>query len=238
MIDDLDQSGFYVTYKSAMLLFACGRWAEIYHLDNEVSFEMAFNDKALEKYFEALTVRMENDAADFVIIENTSGRDLHFTWQGSGSPKEYLPEAQGKYMQIERFYLDEEGQVKKDFRVGDLVTVSLRIKTDRAVQNTVIVDLLPGAFRIEDDALATRASQQKNVQNIRVNNSEELDDRLLIFADLKKSQSIIYSYQVRVVAEGEFQVPAASVESMYRPELSARSELSGKIKVTPMDSVD
>ena len=232
LIDDLDRSGFYVTFKSSILLFACGRWAELNDLQNDVSFKIAMNNDEEEEHSQALTFRMENSSDDFVMIENTSQADLHFTWQGSGAPIKYSKEAQGKFVQIERSYLDSEGRIKKDFKVGDLLTVSLKLKTSRYIENAVIVDLLPGAFRIEDDSLETRAKQQKNIKGMMVNHSEELDDRLLIFANLAKSDQINYTYQVRVVAEGEFQIPAASVESMYRPDISARSAVKGTVKVS------
>ena len=232
LIEDLDEGGFYVTYRSSMLIFACGRWAELYGLSDEASFKMTMNDGEENIYTDSYSSRFESRVGDSLLLENTGEKELHFTWQGSGIPKTFESEALGEFLSIERSYLDEQGRRKESFKVGDLVTVSLKLKSDRKLRNVVIVDLLAGAFRIEDDSLATRASNRDaKLRGMRVNHQERLDDRLLIFADLSKSSKILYSYQVRVVAEGNYAIPAVSVESMYKPELSARSEVKGSIHV-------
>ena len=54
--------------------------------------------------------------------------------------------------------------------------------------------------------------------------SEFRQDRFLTAVDWQSDQPFKLAYVVRAVSPGSFHHPAASVEDMYRPDLTGRSE--------------
>ena len=126
---------------------------------------------------------------------------------------------------IHREYLDEQGNPVPAFRTGQRIQVRLRVQIlDPQVGTYVLCDLLPGAFQIEDEQLLTSSrlweGKQERSQGMRLRRMERRYDRFLGFGEAADGDLTV-SYRVRVVSAGEYGVPPAAVESMYRPSLRA-----------------
>lgn len=126
---------------------------------------------------------------------------------------------------IHREYLDEQGNPVTAFRTGQRIQVRLRVQIlDPQVGTYVLCDLLPGAFQIEDEQLLTSSrlweGKQERSQGMRLRRMERRYDRFLGFGEAADGDLTV-SYRVRVVSAGEYGVPPAAVESMYRPSLRA-----------------
>ena len=194
----------------------------------------------------ALAARMESGksfgkawigerAVDFEVSEKTAkigrgeGEAVKIVAEGPvfvkaltvGMPRK--PAVRNGGIAISRQYVGGKGKPVSKVRKGDLVTVVTEIKPVKAVENAVLVDLVPGGFELEDSSLATRSAAEtyrpKNVARPR-GKSEIRDDRWLWFGKLRESSKDapqILTYTLRAVVPGTYAIPSATVEDMYDP---------------------
>ena len=59
--------------------------------------------------------------------------------------------------------------------------------------------------------------------------AEARDDRYVAAIDVR-SDAVILAYMVRAVTPGEYTIPGANVEDMYRPDVFARSQ-AGRVTI-------
>jgi uncharacterized protein YfaS (alpha-2-macroglobulin family) len=160
--------------------------------------------------------------------------------------------------EITREYLDDKGQAVTKVGVGDEVTVHLRFRAmgRSAIDDAVLVDLLPGGFDLVIPA-APPADQPLLSATRGEDEAEEggggtrrggcpcqwLTSRpagFPDFADLREDRVVVYgratdqvqefSYRIKATNAGSFVVPAAYGESMYDRKVRARST-GGRITV-------
>ena len=121
-------------------------------------------------------------------------------------------------------------------RHGDLVRVTLEMETNAPLENAVILDLLPGGFEIENGKLATRQAttepvdSPKGFTHLTATHQEMREDRFLFFGIIPYGKHFV-SYNLRAVAKGDYLLPAARLEDMYNPDLSATSENGLRVQV-------
>jgi uncharacterized protein YfaS (alpha-2-macroglobulin family) len=125
---------------------------------------------------------------------------------------------------------------------NDRLIVSLQGRaTRREVVPAMLVDMLPAGFEIEAVLLRGENGDapydflpKMNVARTR----EARDDRFVSAFDLNNEDDLGYyegnrgelarfhiAYVVRAVTPGTFVMPAASIEDMYKPEVTARGEV-------------
>ena len=114
-------------------------------------------------------------------------------------------------------------------RQGDQMVVSVVITPEQRRTNPVIIaDLLPAGFEIEailkyEDGLDAQGAFFW-VGNIATPNvSEARDDRFVAAIDAR-NEPVTLAYVVRAVTPGEFALPGAVTEDMYRADVFARSD--------------
>jgi alpha-2-macroglobulin len=150
-------------------------------------------------------------------------------------------------LEITREFLDASGQPLHSVRLGDTVTVHLRFRAIGApVDDAVLVDLLPGGFDVVVPPSAS-AEPPLLAATEREGDSEAdgaghgypcpwlvtRPDNFPDFADLREDRVVLYgrattqvqefSYRIKASNAGSFTVPAAFGESMYDPQVRARS---------------
>lgn len=118
-----------------------------------------------------------------------------------------------------------------DIDQGDQFVVTVQITPDQKRTNPVIVaDLLPAGFEIEtilkpadgdrDDETDGAFAWAGSIDAAKT--AEARDDRFIAAIDVR-SQPVRLAYVVRAVTPGEFVMPGANAEDMYRPDVFARS---------------
>ena len=213
----------------------------------------ALENKQHKKWFVDLTMGDDNQS-----IQAEGKKSWHWKWQQlqqqislinkndfslysslriTGYPQN-APEDMQNDLSIERRYYNKLGEeIELDLiRQGELVIVSLSVESDNKHPDTLIVDMLPAGFEIENQNLGNSVS----LESIRINEKsiaslekgsnivhrESLDDRFIAAVKIGKYQSANVFYLMRAVTPGLYQVPAAFAEDMYRPEF--RSIFNGK----------
>jgi alpha-2-macroglobulin len=174
-------------------------------------------------------------------VTNTGDRPLWRELIVQGMPKDAPSDMeQGLTLTKEYFDLDGKSVDVSRLHQNDRIIVSLRgVSTDREDHHVALIDLLPSGWEIEapiqddsDDGFLGPLS--------RTNMEEARDDRFVAAFDLDQSQFVFrtvlpgqqdaldrgefhLAYLVRVVTPGNFTLPEAVVQDMYRPQVMART---------------
>jgi uncharacterized protein YfaS (alpha-2-macroglobulin family) len=167
-------------------------------------------------------------------------------WQGVPSK---APEPYQLGMTISREYYDLDGnRVTFDgsVRSGDLFVARINVKgLDRRYPEALVVDLLPAGFELENQNLLNASVNLDELEidgnnvgeffrSYRVDFQEYRDDRYVSAVSLTSWSATTLFYLVRAVTPGEYALPNAYVEDMYRPYYQAMSYTPGKVTILPI----
>jgi uncharacterized protein YfaS (alpha-2-macroglobulin family) len=151
-------------------------------------------------------------------------------------------------LELLRDYLDDAGEPVTRFKVGQEVTVRLRLRAlqNDAVDDLAIVDLFPGGFELvmqqaapaaDSDPDSTDGNASGGLPRLAAPGTtlhavhEELrDDRVVLYVSANRSVQE-YRYRIKATAIGRYQLPPAYAESMYVQELYAQGPSDGVIEV-------
>lgn len=140
------------------------------------------------------------------------------------------PAAGGEGFEITKTYygLDgEEANVTEAIQNERYVVVVEVTEEDEWPAQLLVTDLLPAGFEIDNPSLVDSASLA-NFDWIGQTETAHLEfrsDRFVAAVNRSEGENgtITLAYVVRAVTPGTYDLPAASVEDMYRPQLSART---------------
>jgi uncharacterized protein YfaS (alpha-2-macroglobulin family) len=153
-------------------------------------------------------------------------------------------------LEIHREYLDAGGSTVSRAKIGDELTVRLRVRsTGEYRSNVAIIDLLPGGFEVIRDSMRDDYSggypshdTQEEAQDYEEGDAEEYaehdaevyqDQWRMDYRDIREDRVVIYGgfagqmteikYKVKVTSAGRFTVPSATASAMYDRKVRARS---------------
>ena len=172
---------------------------------------------------------LDANATQPVAVKNGSDADTTLTITTYGVPSEPEPAGGTGYAITRSYYtLGGEAATLDGLKVGDRLVVVLEVTPfGRGEARLMVNDPLPAGFEIDNPNLITGGSTQAldwlNLQSD-VAHSEFRQDRFLTALDRYDNQPFRLAYIVRAISPGSFHHPAASVEDMYRPDLTGRGE--------------
>jgi uncharacterized protein YfaS (alpha-2-macroglobulin family) len=166
-----------------------------------------------------------------------------------------------KGLEITREFLTADGKPADKVKVGDEITVHLKFRAiDRPlIEDAVLVDLLPGGFDLvlpsapaPDQPLLAASADNSNSEDedggVRrrgclcpwlVSRPQNFPD----YADLREDRVVLYgeatnqvqefSYRIKATNAGSFAVPASYGQSMYNPQVQARSAAGHLVVAQP-----
>jgi uncharacterized protein YfaS (alpha-2-macroglobulin family) len=170
-----------------------------------------------------------------VELKNTGKDPIYYHLLAEGTQLVSKKEIVSKGLSVSREYRDEKGNQVNLGSVtqGQLVVVTLRIKCAKQLDNLVIVDLLPAGFEVDNPRLASRGKLGFDPAcNFSPAAMDFRDDRVLLFSEEIGGEQA-FSYSVRAVTPGSFQVPGLLAEAMYDPEIYARTNTGEVLVVAP-----
>ncbi|PCI51798.1 MAG: alpha-2-macroglobulin [Moraxellaceae bacterium] len=226
--------GQYNTISAAYSILALGAYSEIVTaansettLDEVISFVAhSVNRKdqqlvALRKPFLSADYSVETES-----LTVNGDQALYYLNVQSGYDREF-PGVVKQGIEIQRDFLDEDGQAITSFEQGQNVTVRIRVRAleGKQLSNIAIVDLLPGGFEVIRDSVSRTA------YNWRADYVDVREDRVVYYGDFGSSVREL-SYKVKLSAAGEFVIPPTYAESMYDRSIRAISA-AGKFIVLP-----
>jgi uncharacterized protein YfaS (alpha-2-macroglobulin family) len=164
-----------------------------------------------------------------VKVKNDSAADTTLTLTTYGVPSEPEP-AGGTGYAITRSHYTLQGEpvTLEAVKVGDRFVTVLEITPfGRGEARLMVSDPLPAGFEIDNPNLISAGSIEALDWlglDSEVAHSEFRQDRFLTAIDRYSNQPFKLAYVVRAVSPGSFHHPAASVEDMYRPDITGRSD--------------
>ncbi|MCV0397453.1 MAG: alpha-2-macroglobulin family protein [Rhizobiaceae bacterium] len=181
----------------------------------------------------------EEIEANPVTIVNAGPEPVEAVVTAVAAPEQPLP-AGGEGFTIDRRYYSMDGaeaNVSEAAQNERFVAV-IRVSELNAWPSRVLIsDLLPAGFEIDNPRIVDSAALE-NFQwlgQTDAAHAEFRDDRFVAAfnRDANSPRAITVAYVVRAVTPGTYAHPAASVEDMYRPHLSARTA-TGMMEVHPV----
>ena len=165
-------------------------------------------------------------AVDSVDIASETDAGVYFTISQSGFDAEVptTPLAQG--IEIDRVYLDSQGERVDQVGLGDELTVRLRVRSQNGrITNVALTDLLPGGFEIVTDSVRRQSGVSLDYRDVR-------EDRLVVYGSFGEKATEI-RYRVKATSPGNFTVPVASAAAMYQRDIRAHTASSRLIVEAP-----
>ena len=155
-----------------------------------------------------------------------------------------ITQAENNGIVVRKKYFDLNGN-KVDLsqiKSGDFVLVHLEMSLDKKynyLPDAMVIDLLPAGLELENQNL----EHALKLDGIKVDgkyvrdwsghtylkHSEYRDDRFVAAMALSSYQNSHVFYLARAVTPGEYVIPPALVEDMYRPEIRATSDDLGQV---------
>ncbi len=146
---------------------------------------------------------------------------------------------------VERTYLPYVGTENRTingvstFAAGDLVRVSLNIRTQQNRRNVVIDDPIPAGLEPLDARLSSTSQTEVSAgaavadgASFGIDHVEVQDNRVLLFATGLKPGTFSYTYVARATTPGTFIAAPTQAEEMYRPEIFGRTSTATMV-ITP-----
>ena len=177
------------------------------------------------------------DLAKGIVAKNAGSGPIWAGLSMIGVPAQDLPASSEGY-EIERSFFLPDGTAADLTHVkqSDVLVVVLKGKRkDDDPLQTLVVDLLPAGFEIENARLAgsRKTDSFSWLGDLTEPDYQEYrDDRYVASLDLEDKSDFQLAYLVRAVTPGSYHVPGASVEDMYRASLRARTA-TGQVAIAP-----
>ncbi|TRL37075.1 alpha-2-macroglobulin family protein [Rhizobium straminoryzae] len=172
-----------------------------------------------------------------VTLTNRSADPVSAVVTTVAAPAQPLP-AGGEGFSIARAYYTMEGEEVSvsDVQQNQRYVVVLTVKEGNDWPSRILIqDLLPAGFEIDNPNLVNSAdlSNFDWLGEVQAAHTEFRNDRFVAAFDRSAGddREIALAYVVRAVTPGTYDHPAATVEDMYRPQLSARTA-TGRMQVT------
>jgi uncharacterized protein YfaS (alpha-2-macroglobulin family) len=179
------------------------------------------------------------DLAKGIVVKNAGTAPVYASATLIGVPVEPLPPVSNGY-EIHRSFFTPDGKPADlaKLKQSDVLVVKINGKvTDSDSHQTLVVDLLPAGFEIENARISGSKKTDEFAWLGDLTNplyAEYRDDRFVAAINLDSDNSDFqFAYLVRAVTPGSYGLPASSVEDMYRPSLRARTSATGKVTIAP-----
>lgn len=130
-------------------------------------------------------------------------------------------------LEVYREFVDKDGNPVTKLKVGEgaVVRVHVRNVSEGNLENIAVLDLMPGGFEVEPNALRPGLGTVPGAVYVDVR-----EDRNVFFCSLDKGAVKTFAYRIKPVAAGSYTVPPVFAEAMYDRGLKGRGA-SGKVVV-------
>ena len=199
--------GYYNTLSAASFIMALGAVGDFSPTDNNISVLVAdkngnTNVVTFEKQNYA-SVEFDNNIKSITTeFSNKSQTGYFYCVAQEGFNKE-LPKETSNGLEIVKEYLNEKGDVINKAKIGDDVTVKIKVRAAKSDNFglVVITDILPGGFEIERNSIVSNSLEYADIR----------EDRAVFYVHNHGEISEI-TYKAKSVSSGEFTVPPFMVK--------------------------
>ncbi len=150
-------------------------------------------------------------------ISGSNGNHIYYVLSQTGFDASPPQDALSEGLELQREYLNDDGDSVTSALIGDELTVRLRIRsTGRPRSNVAVIDMLPGGFEVLSDSVRRQyGGWSADYTDIR-------EDRVVIYGRFADRLTEI-QYRVKLTSAGNFVMPSAFAGSMYDRSIQART---------------
>lgn len=161
-----------------------------------------------------------------------SEQSLFIEYQIEGYPKVPVQTTNFEMSFVKSFDKD----LSRPLKVGDRITVTIKMSPSVNLPSGLLVDYIPGGFNLVNPHLLdiTLADYYDDLgipyeQQFMMEHEEFRFDRYLVSMPLKANQEYTFSYILEAAVPGEYEMPATMIEDMYLPQYHNLMVDPGKI---------
>jgi len=210
------------TLSSAYTILALGEYTRAI-FDGSDSGDLTISaaaNNAVEMLIEATRfarTEVENSTSS-IQISGGDGDDIYYVLSQTGFDAKPPQDALSEGLEIQRDYLDDDGDPVSSALIGDELTVRLRIRsTGRPRTNVAVVDMLPGGFEVLTDSV------HREYGGWRTDYTDIREDRVVVYGNFTDRLTEV-RYRVKLTSAGMFVMPSAFAGSMYDRSIQARTK--------------
>jgi len=208
------------TLSSAYTVLALGAYEKYLSSDGsaKISLSTVIGNTTKALTTDALYARTQlANTVERVLINGAPDRPLYHVLTATGFDKNPPGTNLAEGLEISRSYLNAEGTEVSEAKIGEQLTVRLRVRSDGALRsNVAVVDMLPGGFEVVVDSV------RDNYSDWYSDHKDIREDRVVVYGSFANQLTEI-SYQVRLTSSGSFIAPSAFATSMYNRSIQART---------------
>lgn len=158
-----------------------------------------------------------------ILLKGNGKGELYYYWSASGMKTNDKVQNTDNNLSVRREYYDFKTNQRinnNSFYQGQLLVCKIILKAqNQSAENIVITDIAPAGFEIENPRLSAASGMAWSSNNpISVQYLDVRDDRLFIFTNLESNSEKEFTYMLRVVNRGYYNLPVISAEAMYNPD--------------------
>jgi uncharacterized protein YfaS (alpha-2-macroglobulin family) len=181
-------------------------------------------------------------------FQGSDSMPLYYAISESGFDQQLPNKAVNEGLEIQRTYLNSEGKAVDKVKLGEEITVQIRLRAiDRDwMDNIAIQDLLPAGFEVvlpsskdtenkmtdngdEESALPAWQDRLSTGGNWHGDYADVREDRVILYGSVN-NELAEYQYKIKANSAGVFTAPPIYAQAMYEPKVEAYSP-AGKIRV-------
>ena len=210
------------TLSSAYTVLALGEYTRAIFADSDsgsLSIASSTNGaiEVLAKAARFARAKVEN-STNSIQVSGSNGNDIYYVLSQTGFDSSPPQDALSDGLEIQREYLDEDGNPVTSALIGQELTVRLRVRsTGRPRTNVAVVDMLPGGFEVLTDSV------RRQYDGWYADYTDIREDRVVVYGSFPSRLTEI-QYRVKVTSAGNFVVPSAFAGSMYDRSIQARTK--------------
>lgn len=216
----LKQAKYVNTQEAAFALLALGKLARKAGQSDATAVISADGKKIADFKSTTLTLSGKEIAGKKLQIQ-AQGGTVYYFWEAEGLSASGTYPEEDSYLKVRREFYDRNGNRlnMNTFNQNELVVVKISLQTvnGATVPNTVISDLLPAGFEIENPRINSLPGMAWTEKAGMPQHTDIRDDRIHLFTAATPTVSEFY-YAVRVVTKGTFRIGPVSADAMYNGE--------------------
>jgi uncharacterized protein YfaS (alpha-2-macroglobulin family) len=240
LTQDRKGSSWQNTFATAQVLQALVDWARLNKItstnssyvvlvDGQQVSQGKFNDYRQIDEVNIPLDKLKASGSQISIKKDGQG-DVYSTIVATSFRTDKNASALSKGFSIARSYKPEGTDIGTTLAVGDVVNVTLTVKSDFDDKYVVIEDHLPSGlvpinpkFNNEQASGGGESAQLTNGKNYGSDNREVTKDGMIISVEDLPKGTTEFVYRARVISQGEFNVIPAVATKMYAPEIYGRT---------------
>ncbi len=213
----------YSTFSANLALLAIDSYMEAVPTAESGRYELAEvladeTRRTLEAEGQDLFTASYSSEAREIFLRNPERHNLYYQVLQGGFDRSVPEEPSEEGLSVSRSYYTERNKESREFRLGDPVKATVRLKSLKAgpVQQAAVVALIPSG--LEADIASIRGDGYP--KNWNPDYIDIREDRIILYGTIP-TREVEFSYQLRAVSRGTFQIPPMFAEAMYDREVSA-----------------